>query len=87
MPALNLIPSGIDTLPNNLRDISIHLRELKFQFTPILFEILCPLNEQGKPIAETLYWPYLKTLEIGGLPGFLPSGKDSLFHCLLGHSQ
>ncbi|KAJ6001593.1 hypothetical protein N7522_006820, partial [Penicillium canescens] len=33
MSALNLIPSGIDSLSDNLREFSTHLRELKFKCT------------------------------------------------------
>ncbi|KAJ5800546.1 uncharacterized protein N7518_002614 [Penicillium psychrosexuale] len=67
MPALNLIPSGIDGVSLNLRDLSVHLQELKLKRTSIL-----------RP-AELgflhLNWPYLKILEIEFVPAWLPSGE------------
>ncbi|KAJ6083867.1 hypothetical protein N7467_008002 [Penicillium canescens] len=49
MSALNLIPSGIDSLSDNLREFSTHLRELKFKSPPLPFDFLCPLDREGKP--------------------------------------
>jgi hypothetical protein len=79
MSALNLIPSGIDSLSDNLREFSTHLRELKFKSTPLPFDFLCPLEIEGEPTRRGLFqWPHLKTVEVTNMPGWLPSGKESL---------
>ncbi|KAJ6190653.1 hypothetical protein N7519_000674, partial [Penicillium mononematosum] len=75
MPALNVIPSGIDSMSTNLRDVSTHLRELKLHRTTLSFDFLCPLDGEGEPIIGSLHWPHLKTLEIEDVPPWLPSGK------------
>jgi hypothetical protein len=80
MSALNLIPSGIDSLSDNLREFSTHLRELKFKGTPLPFDFLCPLDREGKPtIGEGFQWPHLKIVEVTNMPGWVPSGKESFF--------
>lgn len=78
MPALNVIPSGIDSTTINLRNISNHLRELKLNRTTLPFDFLCPLDGEGQPIIDSLHWPYLKTVEIEDVPPWLPSGKENL---------
>lgn len=79
MPALNVIPSGIDSTTINLRNLSNHLRELKLNRTTLPFDFLCPLDWEGQPIIGSLHWPYLKTVEIEDVPPWLPSGKEYLF--------
>ncbi|KAJ5459479.1 hypothetical protein N7530_011423 [Penicillium desertorum] len=79
MPALNVIPSGIDSMGTNLRNVSTHLRELKLHRTTLSFDFLCPLDGEGEPIIGSLHWPHLKTLEIEDVPPWLPSGKEYLF--------
>ena len=76
MPALNVVPSGIDSTTINLRNLSNHLRELKLNRTTLPFDFLCPLDGEGQPIIGSLYWPYLRTLEIEDVPPWLPSGKE-----------
>ncbi|KAJ5876959.1 hypothetical protein N7455_000424 [Penicillium solitum] len=64
MPALNVIPSRVDSTTINLRNISNPLRELKLNKTTLPFDFLCPLDGEGQPIIGSLHWPYLKTVEI-----------------------
>lgn len=79
MPALNVTPSGIDSMTINLRNLSIHLRKLKLNRTTLAFDFLCPLDAKGQPIIGSLHWPYLETLEFEDVPPWLPSGKEYLF--------
>ncbi|CAI7586627.1 unnamed protein product [Penicillium viridicatum] len=79
MPALNVVPSGIDSTAINLRNLSNHLRELKLNRTTLPFDFLCPLDGEGQPVIGSLHWPYLRTLEIEDVPPWLPSGKDISF--------
>ncbi|KAJ5503426.1 hypothetical protein N7463_006300 [Penicillium fimorum] len=80
MPALNIIPSGIDSMTINLRDLSIHLRELKLNRTALPFDFMCPLDGEAQPIIGTLHWPYLKILEFMDVPAWLPSGQWTSNH-------
>ncbi|CAG8899926.1 unnamed protein product [Penicillium egyptiacum] len=49
MSPLNVIPSGVDGVSSNLRDLSIHLQQLKLVNTTIAYDFLCPLDEKGEP--------------------------------------
>ncbi|KAI3092038.1 hypothetical protein CBS147338_8007 [Penicillium roqueforti] len=80
LPGLNVIPSGIDSLAINLRNLSVHLRELKLARTTLPFDFLCPLDGKGQPIIGSLHWPYLKTLEIQDVPPWLPCGQWTSNH-------
>ena len=74
MSALNVIPSGIDSMSLNLRDLSVHLRELKLKNKAVPFDFMCPLDMEGKPKPSSLHWPYLRSLEVESVPPWLPSG-------------
>lgn len=80
MSPLNIIPSGVDNVSSNLRDLSIHLQQLKLVYTTIAYDLLCPLDEKGQPKPGYLHlnWPYLETLELESIPPWLPSGKKSV---------
>ena len=80
MSPLNVIPSGVDSLSSSLQDLSIHLQRLRLRDTTIAYDFLCPLDEKGqpKPGFLQLNWPYLKVLELEGIPPWLPSGKKSV---------
>lgn len=80
MSPLNVIPSGVDGASSNLRDLSIHLQQLKLVNTSIAYDFLCPLDEKGRPEPGSLQlnWPYLEVLELEGIPPWLPSGKKSV---------
>ncbi|KAJ5791673.1 uncharacterized protein N7518_008684, partial [Penicillium psychrosexuale] len=80
LPGLNVIPSGIDSLAINLRNLSVHLRELKLARTTLPFDFLCPLDGKSQPIIGSLHWPYLKTLEIQDVPPWLPCGQWTSNH-------
>lgn len=77
---LDVIPSGVDSVSSNLRDLSIHLQQLKLVYTTIAYDLLCPLDEKGQPKPGYLHlkWPYLETLELESIPPWLPSGKKSV---------
>ncbi|KGO75011.1 hypothetical protein PITC_032490 [Penicillium italicum] len=81
MPPLNVIPSGVDSMSSNLRDLSVHLRELKLMNTTIAYDFLCPLDKEGKPEPGSLHlnWPNLEILELESVPPWLPSGEPT-FH-------
>lgn len=55
MSALNVIPSGIDSMSLNLRDLSVHLQELKLKNTAIPFDFMCPLDGEGKPYTGPIW--------------------------------
>lgn len=80
MSPLNVIPSGADSVSSNLRDLSIHLQQLKLVNTTIAYDFLFPLDGEGqpKPGSLQLNWPYLEVLELEGIPPYLPSGKKSV---------
>jgi hypothetical protein len=80
MSPLNVIPLGADSVSLNLRDLSVHLRELKLTNTAILYDLLCPLDEDGQPKLGSLHlsWPNLETLEVESILPWLPSGKISV---------
>jgi hypothetical protein len=80
MSPLNLIPSGVDSVSFNLRDISVHLQELKLVNTTIAYDFMCPLDEEGQPELGSLHlnWPYLEILELESIPPWLPSGMKSV---------
>jgi hypothetical protein len=80
MSSLNVIPSGVRGVSLNLRDISVHLRELKLTNTVVSYGLLCPLEKDGQPKLGTLHlsWPNLETLEVESVPPWLPSGKTSV---------
>ncbi|CAG7994156.1 unnamed protein product [Penicillium nalgiovense] len=50
MPALNVIPSGIDSMSTNLGIVDTHLRELKLHRTTLSFDFMCPLDGEGELI-------------------------------------
>lgn len=77
MPALDIIPSGVDSMSINLRHLSVHLEELKLNNTRVPYDFMCPLDETGQPEPDSLHlnWPNLKTLEIEFVPSCYPSGK------------
>ncbi|KAJ5985485.1 hypothetical protein N7499_008231 [Penicillium canescens] len=79
MCPLNVIPSGVDNVSSNLRDLSIHLKHLKLVNTTIAYDFLCPLDKKGqpKPGSLQLNWPYLEVLELEGIPPWLPSGEPT----------
>ncbi|KAJ5427214.1 hypothetical protein N7465_002284 [Penicillium sp. CMV-2018d] len=79
MSPLNVIPSGVDSVSSNLRDLSIHLQQLKLVNTTIAYDFLCPLDEKGQPQPGSLQlnWPYLEVLELEGIPPWLPSGEPT----------
>jgi hypothetical protein len=76
MPALNIIPSGVDSMSINLRHLSVHLEELKLNNTRVPYDFMCPLDETGQPELDSLHlnWPHLRTLEIEFVPSCYPSG-------------
>lgn len=80
MSPLNVIPLGVDGVSLNLRDLSVHLRELTLTNTAVLYDFLCPLDEDGQPELGSLHrsWPNLETLEVKSIPPWLPSGKISV---------
>ncbi|KAJ5170342.1 uncharacterized protein N7500_003125 [Penicillium coprophilum] len=80
MPALNVIPSGTDSMTINLRDLSTHLRELKLNRTTLPFDFLCPLDGTARPILGSLHWPCLEIMELMDVPPWLPSGKWASNH-------
>lgn len=77
MPALNVIPSGIDSLAINSRDLSTCLRELRLESTTIPLDFMWPLNGDGQPIpdSESLWWQYLEKWKAYCIPPWLPSGQ------------
>jgi hypothetical protein len=66
MSPLNIIPSRVDSVSSSLRDLSIHLQQLKLVYTTIAYDLLCPLDKKGQPKSGYLRldWPYLETLEL-----------------------
>lgn len=80
MPALDIIPSGVDNMSINLRHLSLHLEELKLNNTRVPYDFMFPLDATGQPELESLHlkWPRLKTLEIEFVPSSYPSGKISI---------
>ncbi|KAJ5782093.1 hypothetical protein N7457_003867 [Penicillium paradoxum] len=76
LPQLNLIPSGVDSVSVNLRDLSVQLRELRFKRSAIEYDFLYPLDRDGKPEPSSLHWPHLEILEIEYVRPWLPSGES-----------
>ncbi|KAJ6048450.1 uncharacterized protein N7446_011133 [Penicillium canescens] len=74
---LNVIPSGIDSMSINLRDLSVNLRELKFKNSALAYDFMCPLDGEGKPELGSLHWPHLKILEVEYVRPWLPSGEPT----------
>ncbi|KAJ5827209.1 hypothetical protein N7447_003972, partial [Penicillium robsamsonii] len=72
---VNVIPSGVDGVNSNLRDLSVHLQQLRLVNTAIAYDFLFPLDGKGQPETGSLHlnWPYLETLELEFVPPWLPS--------------
>ncbi|KAL4739562.1 hypothetical protein BDV11DRAFT_169974 [Aspergillus similis] len=78
LPALDLrFASRVDELSSSLRILSCNLRELNLSVLSLDMDFLFPLDDGGNPLptASSLYWPYLETIVLSGVPVNLPSGE------------